>query len=313
MARPQTYPKADAKTQWFQTKYPGSTMDANVGVIHTTEGTGWPSYDGGASAPTITAKPDFKAKKLLYRQHFPIDKSARALVNAKGGTETNTLNAFQIELTGTCDPATHAKWTKAGYSYIYWPAAPDWALRGLAELFAWLNKEHGIPLKSTVNFLPYPKSSGSSGGQRLSAKAWQGYYGWLGHQHIPENSHGDPGNFPIDKVLAYAKGVTPPKPPTPSKPTSSIVAKPTSSIVALASGVKPGARHKQVKELQQLLIKAGYGPIPGSITDLYGPETQKAVGRFHSKNPQYRSKGKSYDPVIGKSGFKELQKEAGRK
>ncbi|WP_411120612.1 peptidoglycan-binding protein [Streptomyces sp. x-19] len=100
-----------------------------------------------------------------------------------------------------------------------------------------------------------------------------------------------------------------PKPaekPKPAKPTPS-------TIVALASGVKPGARHKQVKELQQLLIKAGYGPIPGSVTDLYGPETQKAVGRFHNKNPQYRSKGKSYDPAIGPSGFKELQKEAGRK
>ncbi|MGC4928086.1 peptidoglycan-binding domain-containing protein [Streptomyces sp. DT117] len=304
MARPQSYPKADTRTQWYQSKYPGSTMNANVGVIHTTEGTDWPSYGGGTSAPTITAKPDFKAKKLLYRQHFPIDKSARALVNASGGTETNTLNAFQVELIGTCDPATHRKWSKAGYTYIFWPEAPDWALRDLAELFAWLDKEHGIPLKCSVKFLPYPKSYASAGGQRLSAKAWQAYYGWLGHQHVPENFHGDPGDFPIEKVLAYAKGVKPPKKPA---------TKPTSSIVSLAGGVKPGARHKQVRELQQLLIKAGYGPIKGAVTDLYGVETQKAVTRFHDQNPKYRGAGLLRDPRIGPKGFTALQKLAGRR
>ncbi|MFE6719418.1 hypothetical protein ACFVDU_17800 [Streptomyces albidoflavus] len=60
-----------------------------------------------------------KAKKLLFRQHFPVDKSARALVNLSGGTETDTLNAFQVELAGTCDPAISAKWTKTGYTHIF--------------------------------------------------------------------------------------------------------------------------------------------------------------------------------------------------
>jgi peptidoglycan hydrolase-like protein with peptidoglycan-binding domain len=68
-----------------------------------------------------------------------------------------------------------------------------------------------------------------------------------------------------------------------------------------------------VKELQQLLVKANYGPIKGAYTAFYGAETQKAVARFHNKNPQLRSAGKTYDPAIGPSGFKELQKEAGRK
>ncbi|MFI9205300.1 CHAP domain-containing protein [Streptomyces sp. NPDC053048] len=90
-------------------------------------------------------------------------------------------------------------------------------------------------------------------------------------------------------------------------------AKPASQLVALASGVKPGARHAQVRELQQLLIKAGFGPIPGSVTDLYGTETQKAVGRFHDANPRYRSVGVAHDPKIGPSGFVALQKLAGRR
>ncbi|MEV5136240.1 peptidoglycan-binding domain-containing protein [Streptomyces syringium] len=89
--------------------------------------------------------------------------------------------------------------------------------------------------------------------------------------------------------------------------------KPSSKIVPLAAGVKPGARHAQVKELQQLLIKAGYGPIPGAVTDFYGPATQKAVARFHDANPRYRSVGVAHDPKIGPSGFVALQKLAGRR
>jgi peptidoglycan hydrolase-like protein with peptidoglycan-binding domain len=103
--------------------------------------------------------------------------------------------------------------------------------------------------------------------------------------------------------------------PAPSKPAP---AKPKpapakSTIVALNKAVKPGATHAQVKELQQLLVKAGYGPIKGAYTAYYGAETQKAVARFHNKNPQFKSAGKSYDPAIGASGFKHLQQEAGRK
>jgi hypothetical protein len=97
-----------------------------------------------------------------------------------------------------------------------------------------------------------------------------------------------------------------PKPPAP-KPSP----KPVSKIVALNPAVKPGARHAQVRELQQLLIKAGYGPIKGAYTTFYGPETQRAVARFHDRNPAYRSG--LHDPKIGPKGFVALQKQAGRR
>ncbi|MEU2854128.1 peptidoglycan-binding domain-containing protein [Streptomyces syringium] len=297
----QTYPLAST-SQWFEDDYPGSSMDVNTGIIHTTEGTDWPDYDGGASAPTMTAKPDFSAKKLVYRQHFPVDKSARALVNKAGGVQTNTCNAFQVELIGTCDPDTHEEWEDAGYAHIFWPEAPEWALRDLARLFAWLADEHDIPLTTGVEFLPYPDSYGSASGQRMSFSEWNDYSGWAGHQHVPENDHGDPGSFPIAKVLAYAKGTTPPSGTTTS-----------SSIVSLASGVKPGANHPQVRELQQLLVAAGYGPIKGAVTDYYGQNTEAGVARFHDANPKLKSTGVSRDTAIGQAGFVELQKEAGRR
>ncbi|MET8111170.1 peptidoglycan-binding protein [Streptomyces prasinus] len=83
----------------------------------------------------------------------------------------------------------------------------------------------------------------------------------------------------------------------------------TVTYATLSSAVKPGATHSQVKTLQQLLVKAGYGPIPGAYTTFYGIETQKAVARFHKANPALSSA--SYDPAIGPKGFIELQKEAG--
>lgn len=86
---------------------------------------------------------------------------------------------------------------------------------------------------------------------------------------------------------------------------------PTPGLLKLAPGVKPGKRDAQVKVLQQLLIKAGYGPISGAPTTFYGQHTEDAVNRFHKKNPTLSS-GNPYDGAIGPKGFAELQKEAAK-
>lgn len=204
---PQKIPFAST-AYWYGSKYPGNAMESNVGVLHTTEGTTLPDYGGGASAPNITGLPDIPNKKIKWYQHFDVDRSSRALVNASGGVETNTLNAFQAELVGTCDPSHRTSWgsRKAGVDYIYWPDAPDWALREVAVLVAWLHDNHGFRNVSTVTFKPYPASYGSGNGVRLTGAQWSNYYGWLGHQHVPENLHGDPGDIDIAKILAYASG-----------------------------------------------------------------------------------------------------------
>ncbi|MCX5237216.1 CHAP domain-containing protein [Streptomyces prunicolor] len=115
---------------------------------------------------------------------------------------------------------------------------------------------------------------------------------------------------------AFAEGIKSADPAWEDKAPKAEASKPKpapvkTSIVALNSAVKPCARHKQVRELQQLLVKAGYGPIKGAVTDLYGPETQRAVARFHDRNPKYRSG--LHDPKIGPQGFIALQKQAGRR
>lgn len=210
-----TYPKADTTTQWWDDDYGYDVIVPNVAVVHTTEGLTWPGYDGGAKAPHVTGRPDFVNKRLRWRQHFPDEHSSRALVNQPGGVPTNTSNALQVELIGTCDDRLAKTWTVgtrtyvAGRDYLHWPTAPDWALREVADLFAyWASKHKGLPLRSTVTFSGYPYGAST----RLTGSAWLSYYGFLGHQHVPENDHRDPGSFPIQRVLDMARGTTTPVP-----------------------------------------------------------------------------------------------------
>jgi hypothetical protein len=210
---PQRYPGAST-AYWYQSKLGGDSMESNVIVWHTTEGTMLPSYSGGTEAPNFTAKPDFAAKVLRWYQHFDFDTSSRALVHA-GAVATNTLNVAQVELVATCDPATHAKWTKAGYAHLYTPELPDWVIRDLAAFAKWAHDQHGVPLTSGVTFKAYPGSYGIGNGVRMSNAEWLAFKGHCGHQHVPSgNLHGDPGAFPMTAILTAAKGGT-----TPSKET----------------------------------------------------------------------------------------------
>ncbi|MFD3514936.1 peptidoglycan-binding protein [Streptomyces sp. NPDC058657] len=248
------YPGA-SRAYDYSNKYTGSLITPGRGVIHTTEGTSLPSYGDGASAPNITARPNFAQKKLDFFQHYPFNRSARALVNASGGVETNTEGAIQIELIGTCDPQYKSTWNgaKAGQDYIYWPSAPEWALDGLAAFMAWQYRNNGVALAGPSTWLAYPSSYGATKA-RMSGSAWTRFVGWCGHAHVPENLHGDPGNLDFAKVLALAKvkakltggsggtGNPKPMPPYPGP-----------------SYFGPGANNAHVTLLGTQLVKTGFG------------------------------------------------------
>ncbi len=216
---PQKIPGASLAHFYGTGQYSGSDMEVNCGVVHTTEGRTLPDYNGGSIAPTVTGVPDIAAKKILWYQHYDVDESARALANKLGGVETNTANAFQIELVGTCDATHTTTWDgkQAGVGYIYWPAAPDWALAEVAWLVRWLNVNHAVPLTCVRDWLAYgtdprrpgvtPASYGASPA-RMTFDRWRAFTGWCGHQHVPENDHGDPGAMDFARVIAIAKGQT---------------------------------------------------------------------------------------------------------
>lgn len=161
------------------------------GCLHTTEGGGWPSYDSGAKAPHATVMP-IPGKGVQVRQHTPFDRAARALRNPPGGVQTNRDRVYQFELIGTC--------AKGGPGY-YWPDADDAVLADLyRKVIHPVSVAFGIP-EIAPQWLAYPASYGNSR-VRMSGSQFDHYTGWLGHQHVPENDHGDPGAFPWSRMIA---------------------------------------------------------------------------------------------------------------
>ncbi|MFG3014310.1 N-acetylmuramoyl-L-alanine amidase [Streptomyces cinerochromogenes] len=264
------YPGADAKTQWFHSRYAGDTMPhPNVIVLHTTEGSTWPDYNGGAVAPTFTVLADGSV-----RQHFYANESARALVNAAGGVQTNTLNAVQIELVGTC--------SKGGPG-VFWPGATDAQLAGLAKLVKWLTSTYPIPLKSTAKpWLPYPTSYGSRSGQRMNFDEWESFAGICGHQHVPENDHGDPGAFPVARLIELVAGTSTPSKPTPrpSKPVVSVAHLNKARAKDIPAATGHTTYPAEVRIVEAALKAEGFLNSAYASDGSWGTMTDRAFNRF---------------------------------
>lgn len=280
------YPGADAKTQWWQKTIGGSTISPNVLIWHTTEGPSFPSsgiYRNGATAPNITVRINIASRTMSVRQHFGADCSARALENRAGGVQTNTANAFQVEVVGTCDPRYRKKWggLVAGRDYLYLPDAPDWALELLADIPRWLHAEWpGFPIADAAprGWKAYPASYGTASGQRLSGAEWNKVKGMLGHQHVPENSHGDPGNLNIKTIVAAAKGEAAPVIPAPD-PTDFL-----NPNLYPPAGLTTGSQitwlgERLVLHLRALGIKSAYVEGPGPN---WGEADRKNVAAFQA-------------------------------
>ena len=249
MARtgPQKIPGASLAHFYGDGDYGGSAMEINCGVVHTTEGRTLPDYNSGALAPTVTGVPDIAAKKIRWYQHYDVDESARALANKLGGVATHTANAFQVELVGTCDDSKKTTWGsgRAGVDYLHWPTAPQWALVEFAWLVRWLNANHGVPLTCVKDWLAYgadsrrpgitPASYGANPA-RMTFTQWNAFTGWCGHQHVPENDHGDPGSFPMAAILTAATGGTTP-PQEDDMPTADEIAEAVFRKFAAGDGV----------------------------------------------------------------------------
>lgn len=196
---------ADSSTQFWDENYPGQEYQggASKGLLHTTETGTWPGYGGGSSAPHLTIRFYPTTKTIEARQHFSTTRPARALVNKTGGVQTNNQMVFQIELIGSCDRAFA---TKHSYHYLPDLLGEAWACDALAGVLAAVSGSLSIPLTSSVRWAAYPGSYGEQAAQRLTGEQWTAYEGWLGHQHAPENDHGDPGDLPVPVILATAAG-----------------------------------------------------------------------------------------------------------
>jgi hypothetical protein len=199
---PLYYPPANRTAQWFQdTEHDAAFTGGLEKVVwHTTEGSGWPGYAGGAKAPHWTVLPDMSARTVAWRQHFPANVYSRALKNEPGGVQTNLDNCLQVEIVGTCDPVAH----RAHPSWLFTPQAPGWFLAELADFARFALGNWAIPLTAPT-FHAFPGSAGATNKHRFSGPTWNAFRGHCGHQHVPENDHGDPGALPMDRVLTLAQ------------------------------------------------------------------------------------------------------------
>lgn len=182
-----------SRTQKFSGNRHKATIDKVC--IHTTEGSNWPGYSGGRNAPHVTLK-----HTGAIRQHIDSAYSAKALENDSGGVETNNDGVLQVECIGSCDRAYARK-----HDLFFWPDADDDDLAPLAEFLAWAHTEHGVPL--TARSLVWSDSNAAyeTAPQRMSYAQWRGFSGVCGHQHVPENSHWDPGKLPVERAITLAR------------------------------------------------------------------------------------------------------------
>lgn len=165
-------------------------------VIHTTEGTSFPSYSGGV--PHMTFNPVTNE----LRQHLALDVAAYAM---KGGADdAHSPNSaagvtVQVEIIG------YAKDT---------PAWPDSTYANLSALLDKVCDTVGIP-----KGFPFPFTGndgyGEGGAVRQSWDSWAAASGIVGHSHAPYNDHWDPGALDVSRLFP----TEPPDPPVdPTEP-----------------------------------------------------------------------------------------------
>jgi hypothetical protein len=215
-------------------------------VVHSTEGyTAQSAADWMRSQNTMSnAVYDPRTRKRI--QLLDWHRNARSLRNEAGGVETNNRpNVFQLEIVG---------FAKAIPNY------PDEWFRNLGDEIERLIAVLNLPRNFPAPFLPYPASFGKGNGVRLTAKQWATAGGIVGHQHVPENDHGDPGD--LSRLIPL---ITPGVTPTMSQPDHTLS---TSEVANL-------------KEMQRMLrVRAGYA---GAIDARPGTKTLEAVKRLDDK------------------------------
>jgi hypothetical protein len=160
------------------------------GVIHKTEGS---SVSGAIGAyRSANSWPHFTVGTAGdVHQHLALSRAGRALQNLSGGVETNRGGAIQIELVGYSKNASL-------------PSAQELAMKALMR---WIEANAGVQQYG-------PRFGGQEQyGQRnpfeFSHSYWISFNGWCGHQHVPENSHWDPGALDLSRLLVQAPAPVP--------------------------------------------------------------------------------------------------------
>ncbi|WP_236836427.1 hypothetical protein, partial [Blastococcus sp. KM273129] len=159
-------------------------------VFHTIEGrpsaAGFRALAGRHRAPPhLWAMPS----EDLLLQVIPLDRGAYALAHPSGTPHTNRMRAVQVECWGYARDMDGAS----------------------ADLLEWLATRVLAPVARLVPIdLTNVRATGGSecygrrASCRMSDAEWQAFTGVCGHQHVPHNSHWDPGRLDLPGIAARA-------------------------------------------------------------------------------------------------------------
>jgi hypothetical protein len=185
---------ANHTAQWYQGSYPNAEVFTHLEkfVLHTTETTGWPGYDGGAKAPNATYYPRLRE----IRQHFYSDRSSRALQDPTSTpVRENRDNVFQLEIVSYSQKSVG---DSVGGLWI--GNLSDAHYEDIADIMKELHEDLDLPLQESVPWKEGATSFYSV--PRLTSSGYDSYKGYLGHIHVPGNTHWDPGGFRASKLNA---------------------------------------------------------------------------------------------------------------
>ena len=171
-------------------------MSGPVLVLHTTEGSSFRGAKRTLEANNSRSHWLCDPATGEYEQLVDPVNPARSLRNLAGGVQTNNRGGvFQIEIVGRAATVTRTD----GRAY------PDDWYEQLAEWVVMICDDHRIP-KTFPHRFHGSDAYGRFGVARLTNQEWLDVTGIIGHQHVPENTHWDPGD--ISRLIPLVTGDT---------------------------------------------------------------------------------------------------------
>ncbi len=246
-------------------------------VLHTTETNRLPGYRGGKAAPHFTigvghpgSLPGEQMGVVRVWQHISLDRTAYALRHPRRTPETNHMGAHCIQI--EC--------------VTYIGDQPDRGIVGnkgnlpppLTDALAGLVREIAAALGG-INIDEYPETWSSSGSygvgarQRMTNRQWEAFNGICGHQHVPNNTHWDPGALDIRSFVRLVGSDS-----AGSGATSVVSDGPSEEGWPLL--FEEGDRDEQVVIIRGILQALGYGEF--SPSELYNATVAAGVKRLQT-------------------------------
>ncbi|MBD9700618.1 peptidoglycan-binding protein [Streptomyces sp. ID01-12c] len=113
----------------------------------------------------------------------------------------------------------------------------------------------------------------------MTGTQWNSFRGWCGHQHVPENDHGDPGSMDFGRVIELAKGG-----PTPTPPVTQPPPKPAYEPFPGTSFFRDGRRSPIIAAMHKRLVAEGCNRYQSTTNqDVWGSGDERSYAAWQRK------------------------------